>query len=62
MVDTTSTRCSDTLFEYAEETVDKPVFKFLVFRPVITPMRSFEKWREVSSAGLFSVGIVIFVF
>ncbi len=52
----------DTLFEYAKEPINEPVFKFEVFRPVITPMRSFEKWREMSSAGLFSVGIVIFVF
>ena len=38
------------------------MFKFLMFWPVISPVRSFEKGREVSFASLFSVGIVIFIF
>lgn len=32
-----------------------------MFRPVLSPVRSFEKGREVSFAGLSSVGVVIFI-
>lgn len=32
-----------------------------MFRPVISPVGSFEKRREVSFAGLSSVGVVIFI-
>lgn len=47
--------------EYPKESIDKPKFKFLMFWPVLSPVRSFEKGREVSFAGLFSVGVVIFI-
>ena len=33
----------------------------MMFRPVLSPVRSFEKGCEVWSAGLSSVGIVIFI-
>ena len=49
----------DPFLEYAKESINKPKFKFLMFRPVISPVGSFEKGREVSSTGLSSVGIVI---
>ena len=33
----------------------------MMFRPVLSPVRSFEKGSEVSFAGLSSVGVVIFI-
>ena len=51
----------DPFLEYTKESINKPEFKFLMFRPVLSPVRPFEKGREVSFAGLSSVGVVIFI-
>jgi len=51
----------DPFLEYTKESIDKPEFKFLMFRPIISPVGSFEKGREVSFPGLSSVGVVIFI-
>jgi len=51
----------DPFLEYPKESINKPKFKFLMFRSVISPVGSFEKGREVSFAGLSSVGVVIFI-
>jgi hypothetical protein len=47
--------------EYTKESINKPKFKFLMFRLIISPMGSFDKGREVSFACLSSVGDVIFI-
>ena len=60
-VNTFPLKYANTFLEYAKESINKPPFKFPVFRPIFSSIGSFKKRREMSFTGLSSVGVVIFI-